>query len=160
MKVSHDTPHLLVLDYTSWFWALFLPIPILVCLGWAVDDAIAGNPLSALAALASSAFWGMVMAFLVERKQVILNRRTGTVTLRRRTMLRHRQDVFALSGLDRAEAQAHIGSEGDMTWRPVLVFETGQDRGVHPVTPVYTAGQGAHRAADAINGWLSRAAAD
>jgi hypothetical protein len=158
MKINHDTPELLVLDYRPFFWAVALIIPTLVFVGISLKLLWDGEVMGGLGALLGSGLWLMALAIFVERLQVILDRVRGTVTLRRRTVLRYRQDVFDLSELSRAEVQRSRGSKGGTTWRPVLVFDRGKDRGVHPITEIYSSGDGAQRTADAINAWLAAAA--
>lgn len=160
MKISHDAPDLLILDYTPWVWAVVLMIPTLVFIGFGLSLLAEGGVLGGLGAILGSGIWIMALAIFVERLQVILDRHAGTVTLRRRTVLRYRQDVHDMAALDRAEVQRSSGSKGGSTYRPVLVFEGGEDRGIHPITQIYSSGRGAHRATDAINGWLSRDAAN
>jgi hypothetical protein len=160
VKISHDTPDLLVLDYTPWLWAVVLMIPTLIFIGLGLSLLVEGEVLGALGAILGSGLWIMGLVIFVERLQVILDRRTGTVTLRRRTVLRYRQDTYDLAGLDRADVQRSSGSKGGSTYRPVLVFVGGEDRGIHPITQIYSSGGGAHQAANAINGWLGRGGAD
>jgi hypothetical protein len=155
MKVTRDTPDLLVLDDVPWVLAAALMVPLLVFLAATLALLVAGEWTGAAGALAGTALWAMALTVFVERLQLILDRGAGTVTLRRRTLWRYRQDIFALASLARADVDTRRRSKGGLTHRPVLVFDTGEDRGTWPVTEIYTSGQGADRTAAAINRWLA-----
>jgi hypothetical protein len=154
MKVTRDTPGMLVLDEVPWLLAAVLALPVLGFAGATLALLVAGEWFGAAGALAGTALWVMALVVFVERLQLILDRGTDTVTLRRRTLWRYRQDRFALSSLSRVDVESRRGSKGGRVHRAVLVFDEGEDRGRHPVTEVFSSGSGAERTAAAVNGWL------
>jgi hypothetical protein len=154
MQVTQDTPELLVLDHVPWVLAIVLTVPLLIFAGAALALLVAGEWTGALGALAGMALWVLALLVFVERVQLILDRGAGTVTLRRRTLWRYRQDTFALTGLSRAEVQSRRGSKGGRVRRAVLVFDRGEDRGTWPVTEIFSSGPGAEHTAAAVNRWL------
>jgi hypothetical protein len=154
MKVTHDTTELLVLDHVPWGLAVLLMLPLLLFTFAAIGIFAAGDWAGAAGAVPGAVLFAMALVVFVERLQLILDRRTGTVTLRCRTLWRYRQDTYALASLARARVESKRGSKGKRLYRPVLVFDAGEDRGVWPVTEIYSSGQGADRTAAAINRWL------
>ncbi len=103
--------------------------------------------------MGGSAFFALFFWVFVRRNQLLLDRRAGTVTLRRRTLSRYSETIHDLDHLSRAIVQTSRGDDSD-THRMALILSGGMDAGTHPFTAVYTSGTGARRAADAVNAWL------
>lgn len=157
MKVTTDTPDLLIVEDRPILLALGLVVFILVFVGIGLGLTLAGEWYGILFALAGggagfAAFWGFV-----RRVQVVFHRPEGYVEIRRRNIfggstVRHRLDE-----IDHAEIEESRSSDSGPTYRAVLVVARGQSAGRHPVTLAYSSGSGHRRAADAINAWLEAA---
>jgi len=99
-------------------------------------------------------FFGVFVALFVRRNQLVLNRQTGELLHRRRTIFGHTERRFELAALAMAEVE-HSRSDGKQTRRMVYVVTEGPDAGTHPFTMAYSSGDNARRAADAVNSWLA-----
>lgn len=154
MKITRDTPEQLILDHKPWIFAILLCLPILGAAGFTVYSIIDGDFLRTLIGSGITLFTAIFPVAFIRRVQLILDRGTGKVTLRRRGFINQTEDIFALSDLRQAYVQT--SNSGDTkTHRPALDLD-GQPHGV-PILLVYTSGRGAGRDRDAINAWLARA---
>lgn len=90
---------------------------------------------------------------LIERVQVILDRPSNTLTLRRRSLQGYKQDVFDLDTLVQAELEVEKGDEVD-SYRAFLVLEGETRSGRYPLTLISSSIQGHRRVVNAINAWL------
>ncbi|MBE0453376.1 hypothetical protein [Roseovarius autotrophicus] len=90
VKITHDTPDLLIAENTPWVIAVMLSLGLLLFAG--IGSLVASQTLIGAFVMAGIG-GGMCLAAIcifVERLQVILDARAGTVTLRSRTILRRR----------------------------------------------------------------------
>ncbi len=154
MRVTTNTPDLLVVENRPIFLALGLMLFILVFVAIGLGLMLAGEWWGLLFALVGGgigfvAFWGFV-----RRVQVVFHRPDAYVEMRRRNIFRGSRVRHALAEIDRAEIEESHSSDSGPTYRVVLVIERGQSTGRHPVTLAYSSGSGHHRAAEAINAWL------
>ena len=158
MKVKRNTPDLLIAEEVPWFISIMLFIFIMAFVIPGVMLVFMGEWAGLIFALGGGGLGFGGMCVFVERLQVILDARTMTITLRRRTILGHQERVLPLTGLLRAatERSTSSGKSRQTLYRPVLVLEDraggGEQR--HPVTEVYSSGRSAERLVAAVNGWL------
>jgi hypothetical protein len=116
---------------------------------------VSGDPLQGFVLIVSTTlilslfFWAFV-----RRNQLILDRHSGTLTHRRRTLLGYRKTVHELHHLDHAVVETSSGDDSD-TYRMSYVLLGGMDEGTHPFTAAYSSDAGARRAAKAVNDWLA-----
>lgn len=154
MKITTDTPELLIVEDRPVILALALVVFILIFVGTGIGLTVAGEWWGLLLALFGggmgfAAFWAFV-----RRVQVVFHRPEAYVEFRRRNIFGASRVRHALAEIDRAEIEESHSSENGTTYRVVLVVERGQSAGRHPVTLAYSSGSGHHRAAQAINSWL------
>lgn len=155
MKVERS-PGLLVIDHRPVFVAAVLSIMLLAFVGAGLTmlfDGVIGQALLFL--FGAPLFIGIFFALFVRRNQLILNRQTGEVLHRRRTLYSHTEQRFDLSMFEGAEVERNPSSDGKPTFRMAYVLSDGPDAGTHPFTMPYSNGNGAQRAADAVNEWLA-----
>lgn len=156
MKVLRDTPDQLILDETPWFWGIMLTLFTLVFVGvgmLVLPRTLAGG----LAFIIFGGGLGLVaMVVFVHRVQVILDRVAGTLTLRRKSLLRQSEVVHALDHLHGAEIEETRSDNNQTLSRPVLILDGGMSAGRHPVVSAYSSGTMAQRMADSINTWLEQ----
>jgi hypothetical protein len=155
MKVLQDTPDRLILDETPWLIALLLAGFVLVFVGTGLF--IMSESL--LFGLAFGGFGGIVgcviMAVMVERLQIIFDRPAGTVTIRRKSLLRRYSQVsHVLDNLSHAELETTVSSKGDTLARAVLILSRGMSAGRHPLSATYSNLSGPPQMVAAINTWL------
>ncbi|MFU8778523.1 MAG: hypothetical protein ACNA7M_12770 [Roseovarius sp.] len=166
MKVTHNSPDLLILEEMPWFIAIMLSLFTLIsaAIGLLV---LSQSLLGGLVFLLVGGGMGLAgVGIFVERLQLILDARAGRVTLRSRSIFRHRETVFDLSDVIRATSESTL-SGGDTSTdpsrvrrpvhRPALVLHDGAGGTplLHPITEIYDSGRSSAEAVRAINQWLS-----
>ncbi len=154
MKVTRNTPDQLIVDHYSIVLAIIMIVFFILFVGvgtvMALDGALWG-----LLFVAGGFFFGGAMLYQTERVQVILDRSTGLLTIRRRNIMRYSEVVHDLDALDRAMIETSTGSEDNsQTFRATLVLSSGMSAGKHPITEVYTSVAGPVEVANEINAWL------
>lgn len=155
MKITHNTPELLIIDSKPWLVGIILAAMVLVAVAIGLGMMMSGEVLTGiLVAVLGGAFTGLFFAIFVRRNQLVLDRRDNRLEMRRRTLFRHTRVRHDLHHLRRAIVETSRGDKQD-THRMTLELDGGMDAGLHPFTAVYTSGRGARRGADAVNGWLA-----
>lgn len=164
MKVTRDSPDLLIVEEMpglmavglSFFTLLFAGIGLLV-----MSETLPGG----LVFLLVGGGMGIAaIGIFVERLQLILDGRTGTATLRSRTIFRHRETVLPLADVLRATGETTL-SGGDTSsdpsrvrrrmHRPSLVLSDGAGGEVlHPITEIYDSSRNSGEIVRAVNAWL------
>lgn len=154
MKVTRATPQQLIVADTPWFIGIMLTIFILLFAGIGVAMVLEGEPAGFLFAIVGGGLGLGGFAAFVRRVQVILDRPSDTIIIRRRSLFGYSEIRHKLSNLGRAELQMSAGSKGGMLYRPALVLERGMSAGHHPIVQSYTNTKGPKRLVDAVNDWL------
>jgi len=157
LKITADTPELLILDDKPLFLGVMLIVFILVFVGAAAMIVMSGEPWGILFGLFGGGMGLAAFAVFVRRVQVVFHRPEGYVEFRRRNIFGGSRVRHRLEEIARAELEESRSDDGGPLWRVVLVIEEGQSVGRHPVTLAYTNGRGHQRAAEAINRWLDAA---
>ncbi len=160
MRVTRDTPDQLILADTPWLVGFFLILFILVFVGIGLTLLMNGEWAGLLFAGIGGGLGLLAFAAFVRRVQLILDRTTGSLILRRRSVFGYRQVRHRLADLSGAELERTSSSEGGTLYRPVLVLTGGMSAGRHPIVEAYTNTSGPRRAVEAVNGWLARAQLD
>jgi hypothetical protein len=155
MKVIHRTDDLLMIEDQPWFIGIMMIIMALVF-------AVGG-----MAILASGQIFGGVMmlligvgvpvligALMVQRVRMTFDRRAGTVTRTRRSVLGLTQTTHALNRLDRARVGVSTDSDGT-TYRMELDLRDPPE--MVPFTSYHTSGKRPEAMAQAVNDWLATA---
>jgi len=152
MRIRENTPDRLIVEDQPWFLgAILIAFMLGFALG-AITSLSKGDGGAALLFLGLAAGIGLVFTFLVERVWLVLDRGTGSVELRRRSLRRFRTDGFDLSELEYALVQTDYDSEGN-TYR--LVLKRRDQQAPVPVTAYFSGNQsGTQRMARAIDDWL------
>lgn len=97
-------------------------------------------------------------AAFVRRTQVILDRASGRILIRRRSVFGYCEEELPLHRLTGAELETTVSaSNGRSTtlYRPVLMVGAGP----HPIVKSYSSTSGPQRLVDAVNRWLDRGGA-
>ena len=154
MKITTDTPDLLIVESRPVLLAIGLTLFILVFVAVGVGLMMAGEWWGILFALGGGgmgflAFWGFV-----RRVQVVFHRPGAYVEFRRRNIFGGSTVRHNLAEIGRAEVEESRSSDSGPTYRVALVVERGQSAGRHPLTLAYSSGSAHRRAAEAINAWL------
>lgn len=153
MKIKRNEPSQLILENNPVLLALALTLFALLFIGIGLAN-IGTDPVMGLIFTGGGLVFGIgfSMAF-IRRTQLILDRQSGLVELRRRSWFGYSKMIWELRHL--SEAYVQTSNSGDTpTHRAALVIDGGMDAGTHPVTLVYSSGSGARRATKAINDWL------
>jgi len=157
MKIVRNVPEQLFLRSVPWVMASLLSLFLLAMIAMGLNALVQGDN--------SGAFWGLfALPFIISIFLLLFVRRDDLVLDRTRNLLELRHSTFRgrtrvqhrLEHLHRAKLQSSRSSKGAMTYRIALVLDGGMDEGIHPVTPIYTSGNGARRGVEAINAWLAQ----
>ncbi len=155
MKIVRNTPEQLILRSVPWVMSILLCAFFLGAIGFGLNAFFKGEFAEAFwGLLALPAFLSIFLIAFIRRDEVILDRSRDLLELRHATLLRRTKVRHALHNLDRAMVQTSNSGDSGPTHRAALVLHGGMDAGTHPVSPVYSSGNGAKRAVDAINAWL------
>ncbi len=160
MKITRNTPGQLILSNTPWLIGIMLVLFILCFVGaglFMVTQGGEGLWFGILFALFGGGLgFGAFCAF-VRRVQVILDRPTNSILIRRQSVFGYHTVEHKLSNLSHAEVETTTSTSDKGTskmHRPVLVLDKGMSAGRHPIVEAYVSGHGSHRMVDAINDWL------
>lgn len=163
MKISRNTDRQLILDWTPWGLGSALIALIILFLAIAMVVPMAGGDIDlmwwlfAFMFLIGAGLWGLMLVLFVKRRQLVLDRDTGKVTLRIRSFLNATEQRHDLTRL-KAAALDYDHGEGLTLQRPVLVLASrrngGADRRV-PIHSYFTNGDEPGQVADLINDWLA-----
>ncbi len=159
MKIKLNNSQIFVAEDVPWLIAIMLVLFIFCFVAPGLGMAFDGVWEGLLFALAGGGMGFAALCVFVERLQIILDRREGMITLRRRTVLKYQLRQFPLDGLLRAEVQTTISRKDGRTrqlYRPALVIAEDDDEKRHPVTEVYANGPAAERLVKAINAWIAQ----
>ena len=155
MKVLSTTPDRLTLGARPWALGAGIGLAAIVAAGFALSYLQKGDTPGAI--MAAIAFAFCISAFLafVRRVIVFLDRPSGLIVLREATVFGQTETTRPLQGLRLAEVDTNAARNSDDadTHRPVLRFDDGS---ILPLTTVFVSGNGAARAAAAVNEWLAR----
>lgn len=157
MKVLRESADELVIEEKPWFLGLMLAVFVLGFAAAALAAAFDGHWLAALGLGALAASFAWVSARVVERVWLVLDRRAGTVELRRRNFGRFRRQGWPLARLEAVALQSDFG-EGSRTYRLALRLQ-GEPAPL-PMTRYYQSGRGTEACAKAASDWLSRYGAE
>lgn len=159
MKIYRNTPDLLVAERVPLLLAIGLFGFVMAFVTPGVLLVFAGEWLGLAFGTLGGGLGIAAMCVFVERLQVILDAAAQTATIRRRTMLGHRETTLPLVELVRAttESTTSSGKSRQRLFRPTLVLDDGTGAGeiLHPITEVFSSGTGAARLVAAINDWLA-----
>jgi energy-coupling factor transporter transmembrane protein EcfT len=154
MKIQRETPDQLIIENNPIWVAFFISIFALIFIAaglfvmtiefwFGLWFAVCGVIIGVVFNIAFS-----------RRTQIILDRPGNLIELRRKSMLGYKKRVWELRYLDRVVIQTSR-SDKSTTYRAAMVFSDGMDAGTHPITFVYSSGNGAETAKTAINRWLA-----
>ena len=152
MKISRDTPDVLILDDTPWALSLSLAATVVLFAGAGLDAAWAGDFLESLG------FWGCaalllgMLAAFARRSQLVLDRRNDTLIHRVRDIRGFAETRYPLATLTGATVQTDRESDAE-SYRIILILHNHPPL---PVTPTFSGGSDARTSAQAINTWLDR----
>ncbi|MBO9410879.1 MULTISPECIES: hypothetical protein [unclassified Ruegeria] len=166
MKVTRNTPNQLILSNTPWFIGISLIFFILAFVGAGLFMATDGGE-GILFGLFFAVFGGGMgigaFCVFVRRVQVILDRPSNSVLIRRQSVFGYDTVEHELRNLSHAEVETTTSTRDRTTskmHRPVLILEKGMSAGRHPIVEAYVSGHGAQRLVDAVNNWLPARAVD
>ncbi|PKQ12681.1 MAG: hypothetical protein CVT70_08060 [Alphaproteobacteria bacterium HGW-Alphaproteobacteria-1] len=140
MKITHDTPRLLIAEDMPWLFAVMLSFGLLRFVGIGL---LVGSRTLIGAFVMAGIGGGMCFAAIcvfVERLQIIPDARAGTATLRSRAILRYKEEVLPLADVLRASGETTL-SGGEV---------------LRPITGIYDSSPAAGALVRAINLWLDR----
>jgi hypothetical protein len=164
VKITHDSPDLLIVEDMPWLMAVGLGLFTLLLAGIGLLVMSETLPGGLVFVLVGGGMGIAAIGIFVERLQFILDGRTGTAILRSRTIFRHRETVLPLADILRATGETTL-SGGDSSsdparvrrrmHRPSLVLSDGAGGEVlRPITEIYDSSRNSAEIVRAINAWL------
>ncbi|WP_254054677.1 hypothetical protein [Roseovarius sp. EL26] len=162
LKIEHNTSDLLIVGEKPWFVCI---ATFIFTMAWAVPGVLLltmGDWVGVVMALLGVGMGVAAMGVFGERLQIILDVKAGTATLRNRTIFRHKEDVFPLKDLRKADRETTLtSSAADPTklryvvGRPTLILDDGSGQGTvrHLITGNYSNSGSAEILVKAINDW-------
>ena len=113
MKIKRNTPDIFVAEEVPWLIAIMRILFIFAFVAPGVGMAFDGFWQGLLFALAGGGMGFAARCVFVERLQVILDRRSGLITLRRRTVLKYDQQKVPLDAFVRAKRKRRQAGKTD-----------------------------------------------
>ncbi|MCU9847870.1 hypothetical protein OEZ60_07605 [Defluviimonas sp. WL0024] len=149
MRILFETDDRLIIEDKPLFLGLVLVLFTLSCVGWTVNEVLAGAYLRAALAFAVSLGLTAIAALAVERVWLVLDRAAGRIEFRRRNAQGFSTESFPLADLapDGVLVQSH-----DDTHRLALRLAS-RDKPV-PMTWYYQSGNHIRRCAETTSRWL------
>jgi len=149
MKVTRQTPTLLVLDWAPWFTALFSIVFVLVG-GWTFFQSLGTNDSEALFVGAFFVLIGGILFYAAaQRRRLTLDKNKGVLVLRVRTLLGVSVTERPLDKLRSARCERSYGKKP--SYKLILEF-SGETL---PVNSISTSWGQYPYATDIINTWLA-----
>ncbi|SDJ28765.1 hypothetical protein SAMN04488026_101515 [Aliiruegeria lutimaris] len=142
------------MESTPWFLAIVASFIMLAFVAAGLRLVFSGNLMGFFISLFGGGLGVTCLVIYVERLQVVLNRDSETVHVRRRTLTNHEEDRLYLGDLLGAVVETSYSKSGGTTWRPVLMLRGLAGPVACPITEIFTGDDMARLAADAINDWL------
>ena len=155
MKVTRDTPEQLIVDHFSILMAVMTVTFGAIFLGTGLFHLFQGKIEGLIFVIVGGSFTAIIL-YYTERVQVILDRQTDKLIIRRRNIFGYKQIEHDLSDLDRAVLEKSVSNRRNPQelYRATLVLESGMSAGRHPIVEVYTNLPGSRKTVHAINRWL------
>ncbi|WP_224823875.1 hypothetical protein [Cognatishimia sp. MH4019] len=154
MKVTRDTPEQLIVEHKAndaALTAVFFPI-ILWC--FFVLKRPPSSVFDAVLNVGLALCGGVIFLSKVERSQLILDRTTGTATLRQRAIFGYNEIIHDLREVSHAKTEPGTHPKQRSHYRPVIVLAESMSAGSHPITKRYHQGVEPQKISIAINRWL------
>ncbi|PIE11731.1 MAG: hypothetical protein CSA72_01000 [Rhodobacterales bacterium] len=149
MKVVRHHPAQLILAERPLVWAAFGFFGTMAFATAAVLTFGEGVFVS-LALAAGAIFWALISSLIIQRVQVIFNRETGKVRLRRRSAWSYQEQILPLAEV---ASVLRVGdrSDGTTVYRYELVMTDGRQL---PIEESFTNVGRPQSVADTVNAWL------
>lgn len=160
MKVTRNTPDQLILANTPWLIGILLIFFVLIFVAPGLLVVSDGVWQGWIFVVAGGGMGIIAFAVFVRRVQVIFDRPSGTLTIRRRSVFGFSEITHILSNLAGAKLETTTGSKGRTLYRPTLVLNKGMSAGDHPMVQSYTNSGSSRRTVDTVNNWLASAQPD
>ncbi len=161
MKITQNTPALLVVDDRPWFIGLLL-IGFAAVFGALGLGAVISGYFGGLLMMLIAGLAGVAFTFLVERTQLVMDSTAGKLEIRKKSMRRKKVDKRDLKDLRHTTVESqtsHRNGNPKTTSRIVLVFSDDDPDSGTPLTAALTSGGAAERISPVINAWLEAARA-
>lgn len=158
MKVTRQTSDQLILENNPIWLVIFINLFALIFLAvglFMIPEQLLIGIIFTLGGLLIAGAFNLAFA---RRTQLILDRTANRIELRRRSLLAYYRQIWTVQDVTRAILQTSMSGDSPTHRAALEVHVYGQDE-IHPVTLVYTSGQGPSNAVVQINNWLKQARA-
>ncbi len=159
MKITRNTSDQLILSHTPWLTGLFLVGVFLLGLASLVghqNNGSIGRFEYVFSLLLMSFVCGLMAIRLVQRIQIIFDKPSDTVTIRRRSILKtYKSETHRLSDFRCSEMQTANNDKREPSFRPVLHFVRTDGVSSIPLIEGYTQwSDQTHRSMAYLNDWV------
>ena len=152
MKITTDTPEMLIVDDRPVILGIALSLFILVFVGIGTMLTLNGEPMGLLFAGIGGGLGLLAWWAFVRRVQVVFHRPGKYLEFRRKNMFGGARLRLPLDDVERAVVEESM-SDGTSTYRVALETH-GESAGRHPLTLAYSNIGHPHEVAAQINAWL------
>ena len=154
MKITENTPERLIIDHVPWGLGLSMIGLIVGSLAWGFYELSTGRWVGLFVIFVGVTLGGVLLILMVERTQVVLDRRQGQVLHRRRSILGYQETSHNLSAISGAETREHRYRREKPGFRTVLVFSDGETDDI-PLTATAAVSKEPERITALLNEWLN-----
>ncbi|MCF2871047.1 hypothetical protein L0664_08210 [Octadecabacter sp. G9-8] len=152
MKVT-TTSDTLIVDNRPWVLGLLMGAFGFGLIAFLIQKVMNGQVFVVLILIFVLAVLLLFFTAFVQRDQLVLDARAGTVAHRRKTLLNYTENHHSLSDLSHVSVQAHKRASGD-TYRMVFHITGGGAAGIHPFTMAFTDCPRCAGTVKTVNAWL------
>ena len=156
MRIATNTKDQLILDHAPWLIGAFLILMVVAFLAIGIRLSAIGQWIAALAFICGAGLPGLTLYLVVARVQVVFDRNSGVVELRRRSYQGFETRQLPLGQIQRADLETSTFKDRDQkvsrTHRPVLVLADGTTQ---PLLLAYSNASDQSELVEAVNDWLS-----
>lgn len=150
MSVKRNTPDQLIVADIPWFMGLGLTLVILIFVGVGLSIVTSGDWTGIMFIVIGGGVGALAFIGFVRRVQVIFDRSTDQITVRRQSVFGYSEDIHRLSELKGVTLEESRSTKGALLYRPTLLMNGDRV----PIVESYTNTRGPQRLAQAIEDWL------
>lgn len=154
MSVKRNTPDQLIVADIPWFLGVGLTVFILIFVGVGLSIIASGDWMGLMFIVIGGGVGAICFIGFVRRVQVIFDRLSDRIIIRRRSVFGYSEDTHPLSELKGVTLEESRGSKGTLMYRPTLLMNGDRV----PIVESYTNTRGPQKLASAIEDWLDTSA--
>lgn len=152
MSVKRNTPDQLIVADIPWIMGIGLVAFILIFVGIGLSMVVSGEWMGLMFIFVGGGVGALCFIGFVRRVQVIFDRPSDRIIIRRRSVFGYSEDTHHLSELKGVTLEESRSSKGTLMYRPTLLMNGDRV----PIVESYTNTSGPQKLASAVEDWLDR----